>query len=153
MKLKRTAADKWFSDCVRLATNWTCEYCTRDYSDNRRALDCSHFYGRANYSLRFHPLNAFAHCMGCHRKLGENPALFAEYAENQLGKHGLSILRELSQDTELGRLARKSQKEISDFYRKEFRTMERIRKAGNSGMLTFRAWHSDDNRWALDNVS
>lgn len=161
MKLKRTAADKWFSNCIRIAQNWTCEHCGRNYENNRQGLDCSHFYGRANYSVRFYPLNAFAHCMGCHRELGENPALFVEFVEKQLGQHGAEIIRSMSTDTSIGRAARKADKDgsLSKHYREQFRIMEAKREGGDMSVLTFEAWMPEElamqfaNRWALDNIS
>ena len=42
--IKRTPADKAFSDCVRSASEWTCERCHTYYEEGRRmGLHCSHF--------------------------------------------------------------------------------------------------------------
>lgn len=161
MKLKRTQGDKWFSDCIRMSVNWVCECCGTDYSHKPQALDCSHFYSRANYSLRFFPMNAFAHCMGCHSKLGGNPALFMKFVTRELGAHGVSMLESLSNDVDLGRAARKADKngEISLHYRTEFREMEAERKKGNASKIIFRGWIPDyvdeeiAQRWALESIT
>lgn len=148
MRLKRTAGDKWFSDCIRIAANWHCEACGVDYTNNRQGLDCSHFIGRANYSTRFIPMNAYAHCMGCHQKLGSDGIAFHDFMLENIGMVGVSILKTLKEDAELGRLARKADKipkgkrssEISDFYRAEYRRLEDLRKNGLEDQIMVNQW-------------
>ncbi len=161
MRIKRTEADKWFSKCVRISQNWICESCGTDYSNNTRGLDCSHFIGRAHYSIRFNPMNAFAHCMGCHQRLGDNPPAFIEHAEEHIGTLGIEMLKTLQHDTGLGRAMRGADKDgtLSKHYREQFRSMEKMRQNGVMGVIPFIAWmpesHEsiDIHRWALDHVS
>lgn len=158
MKLKRTPADKWFSNCIRIADSWRCQACGKDYDGNHQGLDCSHFIGRANYSVRFNPMNAFAHCTSCHFRLGADPLAFVDFVEIELGKHGVDILRTLSRDIDLGRITRKADKsgEIAKHYRDQYKIFERRRANGVTKTFEIKAWQPEEiqiGRWALDNVS
>ena len=78
MGIKRTKWDKVFSDYIRERDHWTCQRCLKTYNkynqNGRRALHCSHYIGRSNWSTRIEPTNAMALCYGCHRFLGSNPS-------------------------------------------------------------------------------
>ena len=131
MKLKRTAADDWFSKCIRIAANYTCEVCETGHQPNSKGLHCSHFIGRANYSVRFDPLNAWAHCKGCHDRLGSDPLAFTDWVQERLGETGIQILKNRARNLEIGRHTRRNQKEISAHYRAEFNRLEALRMDGN----------------------
>lgn len=84
--IKITSADRWFSKCVRERANWTCERCYRKTPDDKRmGLHCSHYISRANWSTRFDPDNAFAHCYGCHQFLSSHPSDFREWVIQRIG--------------------------------------------------------------------
>lgn len=93
--------DKVFSSLVRGRVNYTCENCNTYYPPGvgRMGIHCSHLWGRAKQSTRYHPLNAFCHCLGCHNFFTANPVLFAEWAEARLGPEEFANLRILAHQT------------------------------------------------------
>lgn len=141
--VKIFACDTWFSKCVRERANWACERCGSQFPEgqDRRGLHCSHFYGRGNWATRFHPDNAFAHCYGCHQYLGSHPTEFHRWAMEKMGEGCMVMLREITNDTRLGRLARRSRQDIAAHYRAEHLRMSKIRQKGHSGRLEFEPWH------------
>ena len=76
-KIKRTTTDKIFSEYVRERDDWTCQKCSKEFTqgvDSRR-LHCAHiWFGRANISTRWEPLNCISLCVGCHLKNDQSPA-------------------------------------------------------------------------------
>lgn len=83
--IKRNATDALFSDIVRIKAGWICERCKRNFSNNQKAFDCSHFFGRRNKSTRWLEENASALCRGCHNYFGENPSEHNRFMEKKLG--------------------------------------------------------------------
>jgi hypothetical protein len=82
--------DQKFSRLIRGRDLWTCQRCKTlhpggSVQRGARGLDCSHLVGRANRALRWHPLNAVAHCTACHFRLGANPAEFDAWTRQHLG--------------------------------------------------------------------
>ena len=109
MRLKRTPADKYFSDCVRIAANWRCECCGREFGGRHQGLHCSHWIGRGiSYATRFEPFNAFSHCYGCHQKLGSDPHEFCEWVEEQIGSAKMEELILQKNNTSLGKAIKKA---------------------------------------------
>ena len=133
--MKRIAADTWFSKCVRLRTNYTCEGCGKVYDPSSMGLHCSHYFGRRAYSVRFDPDNAFAHCYGCHQRFGSNPDDFHHWALGCLGDGRIQILRERREDSNLAKDYRKNIKDVSSHFRDEFRRMEGLRAEGETGRI------------------
>jgi uncharacterized CHY-type Zn-finger protein len=107
------------------------------YPQNSQGLHCSHYFGRRNKSLRWDPDNAFAHCFGCHQKLGSNPHDFQRWAEDRLGSGTVEILNEKRNDLNLAKSLHKAEKEIAAHYKLEYETMLSRRAAGESGRLEF----------------
>ena len=140
--IKVFACDKWFSDCVRIRSNFTCDNCGIIYPGLCRDLHCSHGYGRGNWSVRFDVDNAFAHCSSCHKSLGGNPIEFFLSVENLIGRGRIDIVAEKAQSIDLGRMARKGKKDgsISKHYRDEFRRIEAARFAGNMDRIEVENW-------------
>lgn len=66
MKLRRTKADKLFSDFIRLRDNYTCQKCHIRIPPPTKDIQCAHFHSRSKKSVRFEPLNAVALCVKCH---------------------------------------------------------------------------------------
>ena len=94
MKIKRDKADDLFSKLVRERAGWTCEHCHKHYLEgNRNGLECSHFYGRRHKAVRWHPLNAAAHCTRCHTQLGGDPVEFREWIRGYLGEQDFNKLQ------------------------------------------------------------
>lgn len=118
-KIKLNPTDTVFSQCIRERANWTCERCGKVYTPPTRALHCSHFHSRGKWGTRFDPDNCEALCYGCHSHMGGNPALHRERILEKLGEELYQILQEKSQSTELGRMAKRQEKEIRKHYRKQ----------------------------------
>lgn len=134
-KIKTTTPDSHFSKCIREAAGWKCECCGTEYPENAQGLHCSHFFGRRAYGVRFDPDNAFAHCFGCHSKLGGNPYDFHKWAEKQIGAGLIQILREKREDTNLAKYIKKNLKSVSDHYREELKRLKQLRAEGAVGKL------------------
>lgn len=61
-RLKRSLADKLFSEIVRTRANWRCERCFRQFEPPTPYLQTSHFYGRKGLATRFDFDNVSALC-------------------------------------------------------------------------------------------
>lgn len=135
--MKISPADKYFSLCVRERSDWNCEHCGNNYRHRPQGLHCSHLFSRRHYSLRHCPDNCFSHCYSCHQRLGGCPVTFTRWAEERLGVGLVEILREKHLDTNLGKLMKKSQREIAAHYRQTYSDMQSKRAAGHTGRLEF----------------
>lgn len=126
--IKITPADKWFSKCIRVRAGWTCQRCGTNHAHNTRALDCSHFIGRGNWSVRFDPDNAIALCTACHFRLGGNPVEHKAFIRDLLGETRYDLLVERSEDRARGRDYRKTKGKgaISAHYKDQFEKLERF---------------------------
>ena len=139
--LKNTQADVWFSKCVRIRPNWTCENCGINLEHNTGGLDCSHFISRGVKSVRWHPRNALSHCKACHKKLGGdrwgggNVAEFAHHYDSILGAENRELMRLLSKETWRG--YKNHIKLIAEHFKEEYKRMEAIRADGEIGRLEF----------------
>jgi len=147
-KIKKLDPDYFFSLCVRERAGWTCQACGKHYEpwtnkDGYPAnpgLHCSHYIGRANYSVRFDPYDADAHCYGCHAKFEGNPHIFKAWKESQLGQELYDILIEKSNNVMLGKQARREKQEIAEHYKHEFEIMQTFRSKGMEGRINFRGY-------------
>jgi len=135
--MKLTPADIAFSWCVRERAAWTCEKCGRVYTPPTKALHCSHYIGRGNWSTRFEPLNAFAHCFGCHQLLGGDPHLFREWVIDRIGLDRYEIIIEKKENPMIGKQMRHEKKDIAKHYRDEHNKMLKKRANGETGRLEF----------------
>jgi hypothetical protein len=115
--IKRTAADKWFSDAVRLRANSQCEHCGL-YG----RTECAHIVGRREKTLRWCADNALSLCHTCHRRFTENPCDFVQWLLKHVGEAMLEILAE----KRLGILKdnKSLRDEVAAHYRAEYRRME-----------------------------
>jgi len=137
--IKRTTADKHFSDCVRIAANWTCQRCEKEYPEgHRQGLHCSHYVGRGNQATRYEPLNAISLCYGCHQKMGSDPHAHTELIREIIGEEDFHIL--LERKNVIVRKADRPIKEIAKHYREQYKIMDDKRKAGEIGPLSFEGW-------------
>ncbi len=142
-KRKKLDPDYWFSLCVRERAGWSCQSCGKHYepvvSNNtglpgNPGLHCSHYIGRANYSVRFDPYNAVAHCYGCHAKFEGNPHNFMEWTFQRLGGWLYDMLIEKSNNLMLGKQARREKQEIAEHYKAEF---ERMHSGGDKQFIGY----------------
>ena len=137
-----TPADTWFSRCVRERAGWRCESCGKQYNEGDTGLHCSHFIGRGNWAVRFEPLNAFAHCFGCHMKFEGNPNMFVEWVKGINGAANFEIVIEASNSIMRGKEYRrtKGKGEIAAHYKKEYESMKAQRAQGVTGRIEFVGW-------------
>ena len=140
MKLKRTAADHWFSRCVRLRNDFKCQGCGAQYESNSTGLHCSHYFSRSKKGIRYDAMNAFAHCYGCHQKYGSNPDYFVRHYIDTYGEGALGLIREKAEDINLGKRMNKEQKLITKHYKTEAARMENGRASGVAVWLEFVRW-------------
>lgn len=145
MKLKMTPADKLFSRCVRERANWACERCGN--TPDPQGLHCSHYIGRGNWSVRFDPDNAFAHCYGCHMKLGADKHMFEEHYLEVFGMKTLDAILRRKENTNLGRIFKKAAGKKGDrnapltvHFRDELKRLETQRAEGVTWRLEFRRY-------------
>lgn len=143
--MKITAADKWFSLCIRERSAWRCERCNRLHTPNgltRSGLDCSHYETRDNWAVRFWPYNCFALCRGCHVYFDEEHRF--EYEDFYLDKLGAQRLEEdrwLShQSATLAKVVHHNERDIALHYRTQYRAMLVIRSQGVTDRLPFVEW-------------
>lgn len=138
--IKRSPADDAFSKAIRAAADYTCECCGKKYDQSSMGLHCSHFFGRRAYSVRFDPKNAWAHCYGCHQRLGSNPYDFTKWVESKIGCGMLQILRERREDGNAAKLIRKNLKDVAKHYREELKRIQSLRDEGVGGKIDVQGW-------------
>lgn len=135
MAVKITPADLWFSKCIREAADWKCQCCGTQYQEGTMGLHCSHYFGRRANAVRYCPDNAFAHCFGCHMKLGSNPDDFRAWTVNRIGEGMIDILREKREDTSLAKSIKKNLKDVAKHYKAEHARLRSLRMEGKKGDL------------------
>ena len=69
-------ADNLVSKIVRKKGH--CEWC-----GNSKNLQCAHYVGRNNHTLRFDLMNVICLCAGCHRKGHDYPNKFVKWFEGK----------------------------------------------------------------------
>jgi len=76
-KIKRLRSDIYFSELIRTRDDWSCQKCGKTFIQgvDSKKLHCAHvWFGRANLSTRWEPLNCLSLCVGCHNTLDQHPA-------------------------------------------------------------------------------
>jgi len=117
MSIKRSNADREFSDAVRLAAQSTCRACGRV-----GRTECAHLIGRRCTTLRWDAYNAEALCHTCHRLFTEEPKLFSDWVEdNWPGRW--DILNKKRQAFVKNNKA--TRYEVAEHYREQIRLMEK----------------------------
>jgi hypothetical protein len=124
-KIKRNIADKHFSDCVRMRSNWHCQRCGKDKSEKKQGLQCSHLIGRGHYGTRYDPECAIALCAHCHTYVTGHPVahiqLWRDIYGSVYGRDSsdvaLNALLQRSACKERAKYARANTKAIADYYR------------------------------------
>ena len=137
--IKITAADRYFSLCVRERASWTCERCGVKYQPPTPALHCAHWHSRGNWSVRFDPSNALALCYGCHVQTGK-----------ERDRDHRPLMLKIMGDLEIDRLAfdknrpangiKRAQAAIAKHYREQYAHMQTMRAVGFVGRLEFEKW-------------
>lgn len=153
MAIKRTPADSWFSKCVRIRNNWICEYCNVSYEHDRSYVHCSHYVSRSNRSTRYHPDNAFCHCVRCHEILGGgrwgggNHAEFAYHYDEVFGSEKREFIRRLSKYP--FPYHNKHIKPIASYYRQIYQEIEEMRNDGEDCRIEFECYDGSSELNAL----
>ena len=140
--IRRTPADKWYSDCVRERNFWTCESCFRYFPEGRarQGIHVAHFYGRRHRGLRWHAHNGFCLCAGCHFAFGDSPSEWVVWVEGKLGAGMMEILKE--RKNSIYKMEKGEEKEIAKHYRDELKLMQETRAGGNgTGRIEFLSWY------------
>lgn len=115
--ISRSAADNWFSKCVRHRDRNTCQYCQKEGNE------AAHIYGRAKKSTRWSMDNAVTLCNYHHRYFTAHPLDFHDWLLKLYGEGHLELLREKANSIlKTNALLRK---EISAHYRGELRKAEK----------------------------
>ena len=126
--IKRTAADKWFSDYIRIRDKWTCQRCYRKFrQEELQGLDCGHLHTRGHNMTRFNPDNCLSFCYGCHSYLDANPKLKDELFLKHIGSKKFNELERLSKVPYTG--IKKDQKVLSAKFRALFRDLLKKRSS------------------------
>ena len=100
MKIKILPEDKLLSEYIRKRANGICEVCGKD--KGWKGLQCSHYIGRRNKSVRWDIDNVSAQCFGCHLKFHENPYEHHRWKLNQLGEEKYEALLKRSRILSVG---------------------------------------------------
>ena len=139
MSIKITAADRWFSLCVRERAAWRCEKSGRQYAEKSGALHCSHTFSRRNKAVRWDALNATALSFASHKYWWHaNPAEAAAWMEKKLGTMLYEVLREKA--AQPYKMARGEEKAIAAHYRGQYAVMRQKRLDGVRGRIEFASW-------------
>lgn len=64
--IKRSTADKYFSDFIRERDDYICQRCHMEFERPNKGYHCSHFHSRGKKSVRFDSENAVGLCFKCH---------------------------------------------------------------------------------------
>jgi len=137
-KIPVKRVDEIFSKCIRERDDWRCQKCGHK-PESKQGLDCSHIYGRAKYSVRWHPLNAKALCVGCHRQWHSHPIESTKWIQSYLGEQKYQELQALK--NQLVRFRDKDKKEMIAHFKHELAKMESLRQLGKTGRLEFESWN------------
>jgi hypothetical protein len=127
--IKISAADTWFSRCVREAAGWACQRCGAQHQEGSMGLHCAHYMSRGKWATRFDPMNVAALCYGCHSYIDRNPHFKTAWFEDYHGHSVCAIMREKSENTRHG--LKKLKREIAAHYRAE---LVRIKQARSEGV-------------------
>lgn len=89
--IKITKYDRLLRDLLKITRhkNWmiVCARCKKEYPYNDSAqVHVSHFFGRANWSVRLDEENVDFHCYGCHSYFEQNPHEHREWKLFQMGE-------------------------------------------------------------------
>jgi len=137
--IKRTPADKAFSDAVREAHDYECQRCHTNLRHNPRAMHLSHFKGRRSKSTRWDKNNGFCLCAACHNYLGENPDEHTHFARMVLGDALFEITTQKA--ARPYKLAKGEEDEIKKHYQEQLKEIRRKRAQGQVGYIDFISYY------------
>jgi hypothetical protein len=138
-RLKRQTLDATFSKLVRERASWCCQRCGK-YATGQQ-LHCSHLISRRYNAIRWHPLNAVAHCASCHLYLGDRPLEFGRWIESEIGSDNWDLLKERAQTD--GKYSAPALKDINDNLKASLEAMQMQRASGVQGRIEFEPPYSE----------
>ena len=137
--IKRTPLDAVFSDLVRERADWTCQCCGKHYPDRKGSgLHASHYFGRRGKSTRWFGDNVYAHCFGCHQKLGSSPHEFRSFVFEQLGEDRYDAL--VLRANKPRKYSKAEQKEMQAHFKAQLEHLRKRRREGEIGVIEFVEW-------------
>lgn len=101
IKTKERKTDLKFSRYIRTRDGWQCLACieekgfSKDYSSNKRGLQCSHYWGRGHENTRFDPENCISLCWYHHNFTwghGDGRQEYTDFMKQRLGERGFDLL-------------------------------------------------------------
>ncbi len=131
-------ADKVFSKCVKARAMLTCEGCGQS-SYYYGALDCAHIHGRANKSIRQHPLNAVCLCRDCHLFYTREPDSFTEFISTTRTEEQLQELTDVKNN--LIKYNDLYVRDCAAHYRLQLKEIESKRLGGDTGYIDFEPFY------------
>ena len=115
--MKISAADKYFSLCIRAVSNNICVTCGKE-----GRMECSHVYSRRHRTIRWDVDNAMSQCNGCHRAWHESPLRSFAWFESKFGICRVELLREKMDNKQ--KVSKAEEKEIAKHYREQLKVVE-----------------------------
>lgn len=94
MKIRLDKLDIILSESIRrraIKRSGGCERCLTPKIDYKQ-LQCCHFHGRSNKSVRWDEDNCVGLCMGCHIYLDSHPLEKVEFFKTLLGERDFALL-------------------------------------------------------------
>lgn len=136
MSIKRSPADKAFSDCVREAADYTCAWSGKKFErGNAQGLHCSHHYSRSHRNIRWDEMNACALSFAAHKRYGSDPIEGVAWLEEYLGEGVMEILKE--KKAHKIKIPKAEEKLIASHYKAELAKLLERRESGETGKLNF----------------
>jgi len=129
--MKITAADKYFSQCVRAAHNHKCERCGKEGG----RTELSHVFSRRYRTIRWDVLNGNCLCNYCHRIWHESPLEAHRWFIGKYGQNRMDILIE-KRESKM-KVSKFEEKEIAKHYREQLKYIENERNNGKTGYISF----------------
>ena len=134
MKIKRNTTDKYFSDAVRMAADYTCQCCSKQSQPpfDNGMIDAAHCHSRHKRATRWHPGNIVCLCRACHMRQTNDPFEHTSFMRSYHGE-GVQLMRELSQS--LLKITKKDEKLILAHYKAEIKRIKQLRMDGVCGKI------------------
>ena len=136
--IKRTTADKHFSDAVRESFDFTCRSCGINGRHQPGMMDCSHVFSRKHRNTRWHPLNALCLCRSCHQKMSDRPPVHAELVRKVWGEEKYYWL--IREHNKVAKIPKAQEKDIAKHYKAEKERVQGLRAMGRGGYIKINNW-------------
>lgn len=99
-KVKERKSDKLFRNYIRTRDGWRCLACdlekgSKDYSENKQGLHCSHYWSRRHENTRFDSENCISLCWYHHKFAwghGDGRSEYTAFMRKRLGDRGFDLL-------------------------------------------------------------